>query len=932
MVRGTGKSTRAALWAALLMALGGCGSSGGYVAPDPPSPAPPPPTSGGGSNNAQPGFDDHLALTGADRALGAGYDGSGVTIGLLDTGINRNHPALAGRVLANFVNVGAGNDLSVDDKVGHGTIVAQMAAGKAFGKWPGGIAQGATLVSSRIISDKPPVDDGSGEGNEIGAGQGYGAYFATLNGELADAGARIINNSWGGLYWLDPVLTTELADAYRDFVITRGGLIVFANGNAGADPALRPDPSDNAALPSKDGVAADLEVGWLTVAALDTLHPTGLASYSQACGVAMHYCLAAPGDVVFTAATDTAGSPTYWVGSGTSFAAPLVSGAAAVVWSAFPYFDNDLVRQTLLGTASDLGATGVDATFGYGLLNVEKAVGGPARFDWGDVAVDFAGTSMWTNQISGEGGLVKRGSGTLVLNSNPVYTGDTRIEGGTLQLNQGMTGSDIFIGPSGTLSGLGGISGDVRNDGHFVASSQTRTGLRVEGNYQQAPTGWLDAYIGYGLAVDGTATLHGGTLNVLGVHSNYTAGARETMLRAAGGLTGSFDRLTAATGVFLQGTLAYDANNVFLDIARLDVTAAAQAMGLSAASQSGAGLVQGAFSALDAGARATAAPAFLQGAGSLQHTANTALAERSLSSVSGELHAADAALAMLAVDGSRRQLEARLDAPRAAGAWAASLDGNRSIGNAVGADMRGWMLGQEFRDGPATWGMAVARSEGNLWNADRRDRGRDVQTEGLLYGFREGGDGTYLLGRAALGRIQRDLQREVLLGDDDYGVDSRYADSYLSAGLQAGRHLRALGGALTPYVGAQALQLQRGAFREDGAAGFGLDARASRASVVQALTGVRYLHEWRIGAAHMDLHGHMEWQRTLAQHGAIAASFTGVDARAPLMLDMFGRDAGVLGAGFGAQWGASRLAFDLDARRGQSRTDLGATASWRVSF
>src|SRR5690606_35367858 len=136
-----------------------------------------------------------------------------------------------------------GNDLSVDDAVGHGTVVASLAAGRPVtgnylnsdgsnsghtGSWGGGVAQDASIVSSRIISDAPPEDDGSGEGNEIGAGQGYGNLFRDLNAELADAGAKIINISWGGLYWDDPALTTELADAWKDFVVNRGGIIVFA--------------------------------------------------------------------------------------------------------------------------------------------------------------------------------------------------------------------------------------------------------------------------------------------------------------------------------------------------------------------------------------------------------------------------------------------------------------------------------------------------------------------------------------------------------------------------------------------------------------------------------------------------------------------------------------------------------------------------------
>src|SRR5690606_2912801 len=103
-----------------------------------------------------------------DAAHAAGFTGKGVRIGIVDSGVNRNHPALHGRVVTNLTFIsGSSNDLSVDDVVGHGTAVAQAAAGAPFGKWPGGIAPGAEIVSARIISDNPPEDDGSGEGNEV---------------------------------------------------------------------------------------------------------------------------------------------------------------------------------------------------------------------------------------------------------------------------------------------------------------------------------------------------------------------------------------------------------------------------------------------------------------------------------------------------------------------------------------------------------------------------------------------------------------------------------------------------------------------------------------------------------------------------------------------------------------------------------------------
>lgn len=352
-------------------------------------------------------------MTNARAAQALGFTGAGYRIGVIDSGINATHPALQGRVSDSFIYVDPRtNNVAVGDVVGHGTVVAELAAGRAVGQWPGGIAPGAGPVSARIISDRAPVDDGSGQGNEVDGPLGLGSVHADLIG----AGVRIMNNSWGGLYWNDPTVTNQIAQEYRSFVIGNDGLVVFASGNES-----RAQPSDTAALPSQVGPngtlpAADLERGWLVVGALDTANPTQLASYSNACGVAMRYCLVAPGTSLFIDPDATASNIRYFYGSGTSFAAPLVSGAAALVWQAFPYFNNDLVRQTLLGTATDLGAAGVDPTFGYGLLNVGKAVLGPARFDWGTVDVEVTTLrSTWANDISGNGGLTKRGSGTLIL-------------------------------------------------------------------------------------------------------------------------------------------------------------------------------------------------------------------------------------------------------------------------------------------------------------------------------------------------------------------------------------------------------------------------------------------------------------------------------------------------------------------------------------
>ncbi|MER2176450.1 MAG: S8 family serine peptidase, partial [Stenotrophomonas maltophilia] len=439
---------RSALAAALALALSACGGGGSNVRGDlepsppptqPPSPPPttppsPPPTT---APPPQPAIDAHLAIVQAGPAQSAGWTGAGVRIGIVDSGVNREHPALNGRVLANYTYVDPRtNNVNVDDVVGHGTVVAELAAGRRVGSWPGGVASEAQIVSARIIADKRPVDDGSGSGNEVSGAIGLDG----VHQDLIAAGVKIMNNSWGGLYWTNASATAPIAQEYRPFIISNGGLVVFATGNES-----KPNPSSMAALPSQAGPggslpAADLERGWLSVTAVDTADPSRLASYANACGVAARYCLAAPGTVAYVDPANKGGTPEYYYGSGTSYAAPLVSGAAALVWQKYPYFTNDLVRQTLLGTATDIGAAGVDRTFGYGLLNIAKAINGPARLDWGDTTVNVSTLgldSVWSNDINGNGGLIKQGAGALTLAGANTYSGDTIIERGTLALRGG---------------------------------------------------------------------------------------------------------------------------------------------------------------------------------------------------------------------------------------------------------------------------------------------------------------------------------------------------------------------------------------------------------------------------------------------------------------------------------------------------------------
>lgn len=896
----------------------------------------------------------HLSLTNATGALGAGLKGQGVTIGFMDSGVNRNHPSLSGRVTRSFINIcetpECGNDLSVDDKVGHGTVVASLAAGRPApglysggetGNWGGGIAQNATIVSSRIISDAPPVDDGSGEGNEIGAGQGYGTLFRDLNAQLADAGARIINNSWGGLYWNDPALSIELANAWKDFVVNRGGIIVFANGNDGDDPRFVGNPSDNAALPT---IANDpiLEKGWLTVGALDPLNPTQLTGYSQQCGIAMNYCLVAPGNVVFIDpdATSAANSGLYQ-GGGTSYAAPLVSGAAAVVWSAFPYFSNDQVRQTVLAASKDLGAPGVDSVFGWGLLDVTKSAMGPSNFAWGDFSVSFSGNSVWRNPIIGSGGLIKGGSGNLTLAEAGNFTGATRVDAGGLDVRKGLR-SDLSIASGATVWGSGVFGGNVANSGRFYSGASSPAS--ISGNFIQASTGNLGVWLGSSLRVTGTATLDG-QMSILGVKSGYTTTAKETLLNATGGVTGTFASLRAAPNVFLDASLAYDPNNVFLNINRINVANAVAGMSLSTITQVSAARVESAMSAID-GQLAGNLPvgigsAFIDAAGALQQASSVANADVSLRSLSGQLHGASAAMTFDAIDAGRRALNGRLDAlshaPHTAGGWYRDLSSGGTLAqggfDSIGIDAAGEMIGNDWRVGSnAIVGIAMNRLEQSSWLGDFGDRSRGRQRELQVYASAWRGD---WYGRAQLssGSFQRQMQRNLMLGAMHDAVATQLSGDYVGAFGEIGRRFDAGGITLTPYVGSQYVQIGNDGFDEGGASGFGLRANAWDSTRWQGFAGLRAMRGWRVGDIDLRADARAEWQRTFSADGfAFDASYTGLEQWAPLQGISLADRGNLLGAGVSANLG-KRATFRFDLSRRSSPVGDNTLASlqafWR---
>lgn len=922
---------------AVALGLSACGGGGGSKpTPPPATPAapPPPPTT------PQPPLDAQLALTSTYAAHAQGYTGAGVTIGVVDSGIMRSNPTVAGRVTQQLIYVDpTTNNTAVDDVVGHGTWVAGIAAGQPFAKFPGGIAPSASLVSARIISDVAPKDDGSGKGNPVTAADA--TFFAqTLNPALINAGVQVMNNSWGGIYWdtTNASINQAFAAAYDPFVLQRGGLVVFAAGNDS-----KTAPSNIAALPS---LAPELEKGWLVAVAVNSNSPTQLEGYSNQCGVAMNYCLAAPGDVIVLdkSATASTTSPSYYIVEGTSFAAPQVSGAAALVWQAYPYFSNDLVRQTLLGTADPLGGPQPNPTFGYGELDVGRAVNGPMQFNWGDVTVSFNGSSSWNNPISGAGGLIKQGAGTLNLTQPSSYTGLTQVQGGTLTAKS--LASSISISAGATVSGTQAIGGSVTNAGVLGVGGSNVT---VGGNYTQQGNGRLAVSLGSALNVAGTAHLGGGDLFVTGTNPGYVVSSHTNVLSAGGGLSGTFSALNTAPNVLLAASLGYDANNAWLNVQQVQVTAV-QGMAYTAASFGAAQRVQGAFGLIDtqlapSGPSGTTAPVsagFIQSAASLQQSASVAALSRSLESLSGQLHAASAAMTFEAIDAGTRALSDRfehlLDTPQAGG-WVQGIgyrgDMSRQGYGNVGYDLDGTLVGADRRVGGSGFvGYALSQSQGLGRLAESADQGRSHALEGMLYGGMVRG-AWYGMGRFGLGRYRELMRRQLLLGSEASNVESSDDGRYGVAYGESGYRLDLGGTRLTPYVNVQYAQIRRDGFVERGGYGFGLKSAAQLTARWQAGAGLRASRDWTLaGGSHLALQAHALWQRSFGLRGEVVdASFSGLDQYAPVGGVGLSRYGGMLGGTLdwqltpraGLQFGYDRYL----GQRGQAQT---ATANFSWAF
>ncbi|ONK18504.1 autotransporter serine protease [Serratia sp. S119] len=928
----------------------------------------------------------------ADQAYAAGYTGKGIKLGIFDQPVYAKHPEFAGEnKVINLVTEGIREytdpyipvkkgdtfrydgtpSVDSDGTLGsHGTHVGGIAAGSRDGGAMHGVAFNAQIISAE--NGDPGPEDGIILGND-------GAVYQAGWDALVASGARIINNSWGigitekfeeGGY--DPayphftvndaqkqfdqikqILGTKPGGAYQGAIdAARSGVVtIFAAGNDGN--LNNPDAMAGLAY-----FVPEIAPNWLSVASLQDPSNSGdysISTFSSRCGYTASFCVSAPGTRVYSSVIEgtsvenlTTGYAKY---SGTSMAAPHVAGSVAVLMERFPYLNGAQVAEVLKTTATDMGAPGIDALYGWGMINLGKAINGPGMLATvEDIPEEFripdptgvaygptqfvvdlpgvgavldkgkptervcsdvlCGLDFWSNDISGHGGLTKQGIGTLVLTGNNTYSGPTLVNQGRLAVNGSVT-SAVSVQSGGIVGGSGTVGSLTARQGGTVAPGNSIGTLNVAGNVSFEPGSRYAVEVGPNGQSDriqssGSATIGGGEVAVSLENSpnlltqsevRSLLGQQYTILSAQQGVSGQFDAV-APNYLFLGTGLSYQPTGVTLSVGRNGTSFASVAQ--------------------TANERAVAAAADALAAGnpvyeSLLGSGTAGEARQAFRQLSGQIHA-DIASALVndprylreALNGRLRQAEglASSSAIKAdeGGAWAQLLgawDHASGDANATGyqASTYGVLVGLDSAAAD-DWRLGVATG----YTRTSLHGGYGSKADSDNYHLAAYGDKQFgalaLRGGAGYTWHRIDTKRSVNYGMQSDRDTAKYSARTEQLFAEAGYSVQGEWLNLEPFVNLAYVNFENNGIAESGGAA-ALRGDKQHTDAMVSTLGLRADTEWQVSAGTtLALRSELGWQH---QYGGLERG-TGLrfnGGNAPFVVDSVpvSRDGMVLKAG-----------------------------------
>jgi serine protease AprX len=323
----------------------------------------------------------------AAKPKGNGLTGKGVTVAVIDSGLDDTHPDFEGRVKANLNFEGgwifdawqdgsATNEVAEGtapyagvDEIGHGTHVASTVGGSGAaadlpngtGADYSGVAPGVQFVGMKVASAAQGVAYDMGwEANAMAAIE----YLMEHNKEL---GVSIVQNSWSVFEVTHP--DSEPVIQMIRAAVARGFIFVFSAGNNGRDG------KNTVSWPGAMGNV-------ITVGSTLKTAPYARSDFSAQ---GQQVDVMAPGSNIVAArskgavidlqnaATPAADRPFYMAISGTSMSSPHISGVVALMKQAYPRLTGEVAEEILSRTASDLGPRGKDTLYGWGFVDAYRA-------------------------------------------------------------------------------------------------------------------------------------------------------------------------------------------------------------------------------------------------------------------------------------------------------------------------------------------------------------------------------------------------------------------------------------------------------------------------------------------------------------------------------------------------------------------------------
>src|SRR5690349_9406828 len=325
------------------------------------------------------------------RSAWALSTGDGVTVAVIDSGVDATHPDLLGQVLPGADFVDGSTDGRVDP-VGHGTTVAGLIAGRdddSVGVV--GLAPRAKILPVRVLDKNNKYDDP--------------AIVAKGINWAVDHGATVINLSLGGQ------LRSDVLASALDYAAAHDVVVIACTGNVMAGTASREVwyPARAPGVVAVGGLAGSPAA---ESPAADASGPGGGGGGSSSTESLWSGSLTGAPTVLTAPAVNLLGAKAgggYWRVQGTSFAAPLVAATASLIRSRYPALTAPNVINRLISTARDLGQPGRDDQYGYGEVDPAAALRAevtPVKANpLGDVPPPPAGahTTAPTTKSSGQG-------------------------------------------------------------------------------------------------------------------------------------------------------------------------------------------------------------------------------------------------------------------------------------------------------------------------------------------------------------------------------------------------------------------------------------------------------------------------------------------------------------------------------------------------